>query len=113
MSNEEGSGGRRVSCGTLSERVPSCYLYDSRWRMRRRGWRGKRVDQIKVSKVAPFQRGEGERGGEKKEETRDYAPTEPGTQLLRYYFTPSIESLSRSECSVSSIHFFPGLFVDI
>lgn len=64
------------------------------------GGGGKRVDQIKASKVAPFQR-----GGEKKEETRDYAPTEPGTQLLRYYFTPVIESRVLNAPLVLSIFF--------
>lgn len=54
----QGSGreaGRGASCGTLSERVLSCYLYD-------RGWQGgserERVDQIKASKAALFRRGE-------------------------------------------------------
>lgn len=44
--------GRGASCGTLSERVLSCYLYDRGWQGGRRG--GERVDQIKASKAALF-----------------------------------------------------------
>lgn len=51
-------GRRGASCGTLSERVLSCYLYD-------RGWHGgaerERVDQIKASKAASFHGVEGKK----------------------------------------------------